>query len=119
MSDFPSPIEDPAAWMDHAACLGADPELFFAPEPASGDSRGSNSYDIARSICASCSVIGDCWDEYLSLPKGVGDHGFWAGTSPQDRRQARRGRIHRTPVAFRAQLVQLAPRRVTSRPVLG
>lgn len=67
------------AWLEHAACRGLDPDLFF---PADGRKVTT----AAKLICAACPVAGPCaeWAE------ATGSSGVWAG-------KARRGRLAKQP----------------------
>lgn len=70
------------AWMAHAACAGADPELFF---PA----RGANGSE-AKAICDDCPVRLSC------LAYAVANReldGIWGATSARQRRSMRRNRV--------------------------
>jgi len=70
-------ISDDKAWWSEAACLGADPELFF-PE------SGNNSRNAQR-ICATCPVQKECARD------GADElYGIWGGTSVEERRTIRR-----------------------------
>ena len=64
----------PVAWHKDAACLEADPEIFF-PE------RGGSS-EAARSYCARCPVSEECLSYALENPK---EYGIWGGTSERER----------------------------------
>lgn len=71
----------PREWAQYAACVDADPEWFFADQPA----------DQARALeyCRRCPVAVDC------LQEGVRSRsdGIWGGLTPQqmDRLLTRRG----------------------------
>lgn len=68
-------------WRTHAACLGADGDVFFIE-----GSRGRGGYKAAKAICAECYVTADCLDYALQhrLEEGV-----WGGLSPRERRRVR------------------------------
>jgi WhiB family redox-sensing transcriptional regulator len=68
------------AWIDSAACLGVDPELFF---PRKGE---NNQLAEAKSICARCVVRDDCL-EYALVHREK--FGVWGGTSERERRRLR------------------------------
>lgn len=61
-------------WRDQAACIGADPALFF---PAEGETAAE-----ARAICARCPVVKECLDYALSRPE---KYGVWAGLAERER----------------------------------
>lgn len=66
------------SWRARAACLGADPNLFF-PEP--------NHHGLqAKAVCSTCPVRVECL-EYAMAHKA---YGVWGGTSERERRTLRR-----------------------------
>jgi WhiB family redox-sensing transcriptional regulator len=67
-------------WSDRAACLTAEPELFF-PIGAGEASRAE--IDAAKVVCARCSVIDDCRDYALATRQ---PHGVWGGLDEEERR---------------------------------
>jgi WhiB family transcriptional regulator, redox-sensing transcriptional regulator len=69
-------------WRDHAACLDADPEVFF-PVAVVGPLHDS-AIRSARGICSGCGVSKDCLD--FAMREGI-DEGIWAGTTPEERRR--------------------------------
>lgn len=80
----PSPVrERPAGseWLEHAACAGMAPDLFF---PARGESSKE-----AKAICAGCPVRECCLEHALDA---VEKHGIWGGKSERERRRLRRER---------------------------
>jgi WhiB family transcriptional regulator, redox-sensing transcriptional regulator len=76
---LPSPSRH---WRDQAACLGADPDLFF---PQRGESA-----EPAREICARCPVREACLDYAL---RNAITHGIWGGVSERERRALRTRRL--------------------------
>jgi WhiB family redox-sensing transcriptional regulator len=70
---------DPAPWTRHAACIGADPTVFFP-------GRGGHA-DQARTYCNRCPVRADCLD--YALRWNI-QHGIWGGASERERRHMRR-----------------------------
>lgn len=73
-------------WLQHAACRGSNPDLFFPP-------RGSNiQMAQAKRICSTCPVIQNCLEYALQL--GL-THGVFGGTSERERRRMR-STIYRT-----------------------
>lgn len=76
------PVPD-GSWRDDAACLGLDPDLFFptdtSPERA----------DLARAVCADCTVTEECLDYAIATNQRWG---IWGGTSDRDRRRIRQQR---------------------------
>jgi WhiB family redox-sensing transcriptional regulator len=88
-------------WWEAAACLEADPELFF-PVAAHGPARD----EIARAkeVCATCRVRRQCLQFALATRQM---HGVWGGTTEderqlhlrrererRDRTRPARGRVH-------------------------
>lgn len=74
---------DDEPWKQRAACLGVDPELFFA-------TRG----DIvpirrARMVCAVCPVRAECLEYAL---RNEEEFGMWGGLSEKERRPLLRER---------------------------
>ena len=73
-------------WMQLGRCREVAPETFFP-----GDGVG---VDVARRICADCSVREPCL-EYALLERI--DHGVWGGASERERRRILRRRRLATP----------------------
>ncbi len=66
-------------WQARAACLTADPEIFF---PEKGGSTRA-----AKKVCSGCPVREEC----LAYALAVGEHfGVWGGLSERERRKVRR-----------------------------
>jgi len=73
-------------WMNQAACLGADPDLFFS------EGRGAHTpRDVrrAKAVCHGCEVREVCLDYALTNGEKFG---VWGATTPQERRRIRKGR---------------------------
>lgn len=68
-------------WIDRAACVGADPEIFFLP-------RGRNATEAHR-ICAGCPVRQECLDEAIENRE---QYGIWGGLDRDERRAYARAR---------------------------
>jgi len=79
-----SATESATRWRSAAACLSADPDLFF---PLS--SRGPGEKQIARAkvICGGCPVRQECLEFALAHDQL---YGIWGGTTPEDRQRLRR-----------------------------
>ena len=80
-------------WRDKAACLTADPELFFPV--------GTTGYALlqiarAKEVCSQCPVHRDCLDYALETNQ---DSGIWGGTSEEERRVLRRQYVARQKAA--------------------
>ena len=77
-------------WRDDAACLTADPEMFF-PEPADHVSAAA-----AVAVCNTCPVTDACLRDALETGE---QHGIRGGLTPRHRAQLRTDRrrgLHRT-----------------------
>lgn len=72
----------PGDWTRHAACAGTDTELWFSDHPAIAK------LNEAKAICRRCPVLNDCTTYIQAHPQD----GIWAGTTPGERRRARRER---------------------------
>lgn len=72
-------------WRQHAACIGADPELFFPPPSRSGPSRLSE----ARRYCNVCPVRAECRAAGLSRASSE-IYGVWGGLPPKQLRRIKR-----------------------------
>jgi WhiB family transcriptional regulator, redox-sensing transcriptional regulator len=75
-----------AGWRAAAACLSADPDLFF---PISATGPAEKQIARAKRICAGCAVRRPCLE--FALDQGQ-MYGIWGGTTPEDRRRDRRRR---------------------------
>jgi WhiB family redox-sensing transcriptional regulator len=80
-------------WTLSAACLHADPELFF---PDLFGALGTDRIRRAKEFCAGCPVRGKCLDWALSAGEV---HGVWGGTTPDERRLLRAKRRGRPAVS--------------------
>jgi hypothetical protein len=88
-------------WQDAAACLGADPELFWTDR--ANDDAVDAMRDIARHYCAGCPVLHACAaDADRSRHQGL-----WGGSL----RSGATNKYERTPLIDHAPLNGLADRR--------
>lgn len=69
-------------WRDRASCLGLDVNDFVP------DGQGSCVPPEVLRVCVGCAVVRECLD--FALTSGE-RHGFWAGTSPKERRALKPG----------------------------
>ena len=76
-------------WRSSAACLAADPDLFF---PISSTGPAQRQIARAKVICAGCPVRVQCLDFALTHDQ---THGIWGGTTAEDRQRDRRRRRRR------------------------
>lgn len=80
------------SWRLHAACIGADPEIFF---PTVG-----KSVKPAKNICARCPVTEQCLTAAVTRRERFG---VWGGQSEQDRKRKREPKpfVHGTNAGYR------------------
>jgi WhiB family redox-sensing transcriptional regulator len=74
------------AWIERAACLDEDPELFF---PVGASTPALDQTERAKEICRACEVRGDCLRWALDTCQ---DAGVWGGLDEEERRVIRRQR---------------------------
>ena len=67
-------------WRDKAACLTADPELFF---PVGNTGPAVDQIEKAKTVCARCTVTEICLQYALETGQ---DSGVWGGLSEDERR---------------------------------
>lgn len=79
LSSSPDHVTPP--WMDHARCRSLTPTEFF---PSDGVG-----VEVAKRVCAECSVRAECLD--YALTHRI-DHGVWGGCSERERRRILRSR---------------------------
>lgn len=68
-------------WTERAACLRADPDLFFHPDGERGLTRKAR-VEAAKKVCAQCVVIDLCRDKSLENREAFGT---WGGLSEDER----------------------------------
>jgi WhiB family transcriptional regulator, redox-sensing transcriptional regulator len=73
-------------WVDHARCIGEDPELFF---PMGAPRHVMVQTVRAKTVCEDCSVRSDCLEWSLATAQ---DAGVWGGLDEEERREIRRAR---------------------------
>jgi WhiB family redox-sensing transcriptional regulator len=78
-------------WQAKAACRGADPSLFFAPEAERVMARKRRE-TAAKAICSGCDVRADCLEWRLDSPDQL-DGGIWAGADEDERARMRKNRL--------------------------
>ena len=71
-------------WRSAAACLSADPELFF---PISYSGKALEQVAEAKAICAACPVRRECLTFALRTQES---HGIWGGMTEEERAVNRR-----------------------------
>ena len=91
-------------WRSAAACLLADPDLFF---PISSAGPAERQIARAKTICAGCQVRRECLE--FALSQGLA-YGIWGGTTPEDRQRDRR-RKRRAAAAAAKRNVAACPAR--------
>jgi WhiB family redox-sensing transcriptional regulator len=85
-----------ADWRAAAACMNADPDLFF---PISPSGRTLAQIARAKAICAGCLVRRQCLE--YAVDNGP-IYGIWGGTTPQERDSVRRRELRVRRAASRA-----------------
>lgn len=87
---FETSTREGTTWRDRAACISADPELFF---PIGKGAPYLDQIIEAKTICARCEVRDDC-DRFAETPGAIIREGIWAGLTEdeRDRRRRRRNR---------------------------
>jgi WhiB family transcriptional regulator, redox-sensing transcriptional regulator len=88
-----TPTGNTANWEASAACLSADPDLFF---PVSTAGPGDKTIVRAKRICGGCAVRAECLDFALAHDQV---YGIWGGTTVEERRRDRRRRRRRAATA--------------------
>jgi WhiB family redox-sensing transcriptional regulator len=89
-------------WRAAAACLSADPDLFF---PISKGAVTDRQVTVALRVCAGCAVRQPCLDFAMQTAEA---NGIWGGTTPEERIRARRKATRRRKEA-QAQSWQQTP----------
>jgi len=69
------------SWRQHASCRGIDPEIFY---PATDEEA-----EVAKSVCAQCSVRQGCLEYALAARER---DGVWGGATERERRRLLRQR---------------------------
>lgn len=75
----PDTADRPVEWPDRAACLGADPELFFPVQ------RAPEFAEPAKAVCRRCEVVRDCLGYGLTYDVD----GVWGATTKAERDELR------------------------------
>lgn len=73
-------------WLDRAACLEHDPELWFQSGVGVSE-RTELHWAAARAVCAECPVRAECLEAHLSEADGM-----FGGLTPLERKALRRRR---------------------------
>ena len=71
-------------WRNAAACLAADPELFF---PIGNSGPAAEQAEKARKVCMGCKVVEVCLRYALETNQ---DSGIWGGLTEEERRMFKR-----------------------------
>ena len=79
-------IDKATDWRAAAACLSADPDMFF---PVATGAPAEGEISRALRICARCPVRKQCLD--FAVRTGE-TQGIWGGTTPEQRTRTRRSR---------------------------
>src|SRR3954467_10234896 len=76
-----SPEVERVEWSSRAACLAAEPELFF---PVGATGAALDDISMAKSVCGRCAVLDGCRPYALATRQPFG---VWGGLDEQERRQ--------------------------------
>lgn len=83
-------------WQERAACLGADPEVFFPPATATGNTL-KRLVSHALAYCAVCSVRDECLQYAYNTDQR---YGIWGGVTAKQRGRTPNGeRVRRRVTA--------------------
>lgn len=74
------------------ACDGMDPDLFVGPDGEGRADREAREIE-AKAVCSGCPLMADCLDHAMRHP----EVGVWGGTTDDDRRAIRLGRMAKRP----------------------
>ena len=75
-------------WLNDAPCRGLPAEWWY---PAKEDSNGPR-YVRAKQICAECPYQTPCFHMGLEQEASRTRHGYWGGTTPEQREEHERAR---------------------------
>lgn len=84
LTPTPNPARPPVrglSWQDRAACVHADPELFFGPDQE-GRGKKKAREKKAVAVCAACPVRSEC--DQFAAASGV-KYGVFGGKTEQER----------------------------------
>lgn len=70
------------SWHRHALCAAQDEVDFFSTSP--------RVQQAAVAICQQCTVVAECGAYRATMPIAEQVYGVWAGTTPAQRKDARR-----------------------------
>lgn len=82
---------DDIGWQDDAACRGADPDLFFAPDVESVTARERREARAKR-VCSRCPVAEACLEWRLGF-EHQRDAGIWGAMNEDERWWLRKNRL--------------------------
>ncbi len=71
-------------WRLRAACRGPQSAMFFPPGHFERKDDKRERERRAKSICSTCSVVGDCREYSLTIRE---QHGIWGGLNEKERRE--------------------------------
>jgi WhiB family redox-sensing transcriptional regulator len=77
----------PLVWTDVAACRDSEGALFFSSDSSERKEERQEREKVAKRICASCAVRGDCLQSALARHES---YGIWGGLNEFERRALRR-----------------------------
>ena len=70
-------------WSDLAACRGSEGSLFFSPEVTERTDERIEREQLAKKLCANCSVREECLEAALARHES---YGIWGGLNELERR---------------------------------
>lgn len=81
-------------WREDAACLSQPGIVFFGLEDLESPTEKRTREDMAKTVCAGCSVQHQCLEYALSARE---PYGIWGGLTEVERKAALRSRATRQP----------------------
>jgi WhiB family redox-sensing transcriptional regulator len=73
----------PLEWTELASCRGSEGSLFFSPDTTERKEDRLEREQLAKKICATCAVRGECLEAALVRHE---PHGIWGGLNETERR---------------------------------
>ena len=73
----------PLVWTDVAACRDSESALFFSSDSSERKEDRMEREKVAKRICASCAVRGECLDSAIARHES---YGIWGGLNEFERR---------------------------------
>ena len=70
-------------WQDRGACRDTDSDAFFPPSTFESKSAREEREAVAKSVCGTCDVRGECLEWSIAIQE---PHGVWGGLAESERR---------------------------------